>query len=403
MSSNEDLRTGIADVQDFATDWDLNDQNWTSNPYPIVEDLRARCPVAHTERFNEGVWMPLHYEDVVGIAHDVESFSSVHHGLRRGGTTERGLFPPINTDPPEHHDLRRVLLPFFGPKRIEAWRDHLTADCRTRVQAIVERGRGDAATDYSQHIPVGAIAAILGIDPEHGDRFRMWIEGILGVGANDADTLRSAMSEVRGYMAGVMRERRQNPGEDLVSHLVSIELDGRPLDDDTIERMLVLQLVAGIDTTWSSIGAALWHLAQHPDDRRRLVAEPSLIPTAVEELLRAYAPVNVMRRVLNDTEVRGVEFRQGDHVLMTYPIACRDPEVFERADEVVIDRAQNRHIAFGVGIHRCLGSNLARLEMTIAVETWLDAIPEYSLEPGAEVTWSTGQIRGPRNIPILVG
>ncbi|MFB0902729.1 MAG: cytochrome P450, partial [Acidimicrobiales bacterium] len=199
------------------------------------------------------------------------------------------------------------------------------------------------------------------------------------------------------------RERRQNPGEDLVSHLVSIELDGRPLDDDTIERMLVLQLVAGIDTTWSSIGAALWHLAQHPDDRRRLVAEPSLIPTAVEELLRAYAPVNVMRRVLNDTEVRGVEFRQGDHVLMTYPIACRDPEVFERADEVVIDRAQNRHIAFGVGIHRCLGSNLARLEMTIAVETWLDAIPEYTLEPGAEVTWSTGQIRGPRNIPILVG
>ena len=89
MSSNEDLRTGIADVQDFATDWDLNDQNWTSNPYPIVEDLRARCPIAHTERFNEGVWMPLHYEDVVGIAHDVESFSSVHHGLRRGGTTER--------------------------------------------------------------------------------------------------------------------------------------------------------------------------------------------------------------------------------------------------------------------------------------------------------------------------
>jgi len=402
MSYTDDVMAGIPPVADFATDWDLNDPGWTSNPYPIVEDLRARCPLAHTGRFNEGVWMPLHYEDVVDIAHDPATFSNVHQGLRRGGTTERGLLPPINTDPPDHHEVRRLLLPFFAPKRIEAWREHIAADCVARVQAIAEAGQGDAAVDYSQHIPVGAIATILGIDPDEGDQFRTWIDGIVGVGANDADALARSMQEVRAYMNSVMELRRRDPGDDLISHLVMAELDGAPLSDSMIERILVLQLVAGIDTTWSSIGAALWHLAEHPDDRRRLVVEPALIPTAVEEFLRAYAPVNVMRRVASDTTVRGVDLHAGDHVLMAFPNACRDPERFERADEVLIDRAKNRHVAFGAGIHRCLGSNLARLEMSVAISTWLTHIPEFSLAPGAQVSWSTGQIRGPRNIPIVV-
>ena len=263
-------------------------------------------------------------------------------------------------------------------------------------------GHGDAAVDYSQHIPVGAIAAILGIDPADGDKFRAWIFDLLAVGPSDGAVVLQAIIEVREYMAKVMAERRAVPGDDLISHLVTTEMGGEPLPDDLIERMLVLQLVAGIDTTWSSIGAALWHLANHDDDRRRLVAEPELLPTAMEEFLRAYAPVNVARRVTANTEVNGVEMKAGDHVMMTFPIGCRDPERFERADEVVIDRDENRHIAFGAGIHRCIGSNLARLEMEIALETWLRHIPEFSIARGAEVIWSTGQIRGPRSIPIVV-
>ena len=402
MTYTDDTASAIAPVDDFATDWDFNDPSWVNDPFPIWDDLRERCPVAHSTRFNEGAWLPLRYDDVVAIANDTETFSNVHHGIRRGGTVDRGYFPPINSDPPEHLEIRRTLLPFFAPRRVEQWREHIAADCEERVRVIVERGHGDAAVEYSQHIPVGAIAAILGIDPADGEQFRTWVRQILQIGLDDAAAMQRGVADIRDYMAQAMTERRESPGNDLISHLVTTEMEGEPLPDHLIERMLVLQLVAGIDTTWSSIGAALWHLAIHDDDRRRLVAEPELMPTAIEELLRAYAPVNVARRVTADAEVNGVAVHEGDHLMMAFPIACRDPQKFERADEVVLDRAENRHVAFGSGIHRCLGSNLARLEMELALETWLRHIPEYSIAPGADVSWSTGQIRGPRSIPIVI-
>ena len=163
---------------------------------------------------------------------------------------------------------------------------------------------------------------------------------------------------------------------------------------------LALILVAGIDTTWSGIGSAMWHLATNEADRRRLVAEPELIPTAIEELLRAYSPVTMARIAAADTEIAGCPVHEGDRVLLSFPAANRDPEAFERADEVVIDRELNRHVAFGVGIHRCAGSNLARMEMRVSVEEWLKRIPEFRLVDGAEVTWAGGQVRGPRSVPV---
>ena len=161
-----------------------------------------------------------------------------------------------------------------------------------------------------------------------------------------------------------------------------------------------LMLIAGIDTTWSSIGAALWHLAQHADDRRRLVAEPALIPIAVEEFLRAYSPVTMARIARHDTTIGEREVKEGERVLLSFPAANRDPSVFERADEVVIDREVNRHVAFGVGIHRCVGSNLARMEMQVAIEEFLAMIPEFELTDADAVTWAGGQVRGPRSLPV---
>jgi cytochrome P450 len=390
-------------VEDWLTDWDHHDPAWIDDPYPIWSTLREQCPLAHTERYNEGTWLPLRFEDLQRIAHDTDSFSSQHDGLTAGGTVDRVRFPPIHNDPPEHHGLRRAVLPFFAPKRIQEWEPILEKHCDDLMATIVAQGAGDAAVDYAQHIPVLAIAAILGVDPDDGDQFRAWIVDFIEVGARDNDVRVAATEELLAYMRRAMDRRRADPSNDLISHLLASEVDGERLDDDTIERMLMLQLVAGIDTTWSSIGAALWHLATNDTDRRRLVAEPELIPTAVEELLRAYAPVNVVRRVANQATVNGVTMEPGDSVLMTFPIACRDPEVFEQPDEVIIDRRNNRHPAFGLGIHRCLGSNLARLEMNVAVATWLRHAPEFSLADGAEVRWSEGQIRGPRTIPITIG
>jgi len=162
-----------------------------------------------------------------------------------------------------------------------------------------------------------------------------------------------------------------------------------------------LVLIAGVDTTWSAIGSSLWHLATHTEDRDRLVHDPAAMPMAIEELLRAYSPVTMARVVTEDVDFVGCPMRAGDKVLLNFPGANRDPEVFEDADRVVLDRELNRHVAFGSGIHRCAGSNLARMELRVALEEWLHRIPEFSLADGAEVTWAGGQIRGPRQLPVV--
>ncbi|MEO6628715.1 MAG: cytochrome P450, partial [Aquihabitans sp.] len=165
---------------------------------------------------------------------------------------------------------------------------------------------------------------------------------------------------------------------------------------------IALLLIAGIDTTWSAIGASLWHLAHHPEDRRRLIAEPELVPFAVEEFLRFYAPVTMARIAATDTEIGGCPVAERDWVLLSFPAANRDPEAFERADEFVIDRQRNRHLAFGLGIHRCLGSNLARMELRVAIEEWLKRVPDFELADPEAVRWSTGQVRGPRTLPLRI-
>ncbi|HEV7685352.1 MAG TPA: cytochrome P450, partial [Acidimicrobiia bacterium] len=178
------------------------------------------------------------------------------------------------------------------------------------------------------------------------------------------------------------------------------DLDGQPVDDNHAMSVCNLLLIAGIDTTWSSIGSALWHLATHPADRQRLLDEPELLPTAVEEFLRVYSPVTMGRLATEDVTVDGVTIPAGSRVLMNFPAANRDPGQFPDPDTVVIDRAHNRHVAFGIGIHRCAGSNLARMEMQVALAAFLERIPEFHLADVGPVTWAGGQVRGPRTLPL---
>jgi len=164
-------------------------------------------------------------------------------------------------------------------------------------------------------------------------------------------------------------------------------------------------VVAGVDTTWSAIGSGLWHFGQHPEEGARLVAvdnDEPLWTMASEEVLRFYAPVTMARKVIADTEVAGCPVHAGDQMLLTFPAANHDPEAFENPGEFQIDRAKNRHVAFGLGIHRCVGSNLARLELLVALQEWVRAFPNYSPDTSKETTWANGQIRGPRNVPVML-
>ena len=197
--------------------------------------------------------------------------------------------------------------------------------------------------------------------------------------------------------------RRKNPTNDLTTKLLNAKTDdGKPLEHRDIIGNLQLLLIAGIDTTWSAIGSSLWHLSQHPEQRAQLRARPELWPGAVEELLRAYAPVTMGRRALVETEISGCPVTEGRRVLLAFPAANRDPSVFENPDVVDFERSENRHVAFGAGIHRCAGSNIARMELRVALQTWMERFPDFELEAGRTTTWAGGQVRGPRSVPVLL-
>jgi cytochrome P450 len=301
---------------------------------------------------------------------------------------------------------RRILLPHFSPAATEKLTPHTEAICRRLVDEVAAEaaagdGVVDAAESYAQHIPVRVIAHQLGIPESDVPTFLDWAIRIFQSG--DPAVIRLATKEILAYFGEQVAMRRQERGDDLISALIDADLDGSPLTDKHILGTCFLLLMAGIDTTWSSIGAALWHLATYPEDRDRLLAEPDLRPMAIEEFLRAYAPVTMARVATADTEVGGCPVHAGDKVLLPFPAGNRDPEKFDRADEVVLDRERNRHFAFGIGIHRCLGSNLARMEMQVAIDTWLDRFPDFHLAPGTEVRWGGTQVRGPRELPVVLG
>ncbi len=388
-------------VEDWTIDFDHFDPQWTENPYPIWDDLRQRCPVATTQRFQDGGYFPTRFDDVHAIAYDAEHFSS-----RRIIVREQKLplmsAAPITSDPPEHTPARKLLLPAFAPKEIAKLEDRARQVCRALLDAIGDAASCDGAVDYAQHIPVRVIAHMLGVDENKGDLFRDWIYRTLIEGVRNPAVAMAAMQEQSAFFKEQLELRRKAPGDDLVSFLLRTEFEGKPLTEPHIIGTLRLILIAGIDTTWSGIGAAIWHLATHPEDRKRLVADPGLLPTAIEEFLRAYSPVTMAREVVKEKTLSGCPFKPGGQVLLSFPAANRDPAKFADADRVLIDRAENPHAAFGLGRHRCLGSNLARMEMTVAVEEWLARFPDFCETPGRKTTWSEGTVRGPRNMPITI-
>jgi cytochrome P450 len=401
--------TGKRPVHDWSTDFDHTDPQWVADPYPIWEGLRDSCPVAHSGRYG-GTWLPVTHADVSAIAYDTEHFTSrsvVVSELRPGDDelpAPIGVAPPITSDPPFHSAARRLLLPAFGPKKVAGYEPFTRELCRELLDTCEGRSEIDAAIDYAQHIPLRVIVKMLGFPQEDADIFRRFIHQVLEAVDLSAEERQALVDggELDEYINARIDEHLREPQDDLTSFLLDAELDGNKLHPDHVRGTMVLLMIAGIDTTWSAIGASLWHLAQHPEDRKRLATEPELMPTAVEEFLRVYAPVTMARLVAQDFEFDGCPFKEGDWVLLPFPAANRDPAVFPDADKVVLDRAENRHAAFGLGIHRCLGSNLARMELQVALEEWIARYPDFELTDASAVTWSAGQVRGPRTIPVRI-
>jgi cytochrome P450 len=391
-------------VTDWATDFDHAEPEYNANAHEVWAELRDRCPVAHTDRYN-GAWLPVTHELVSQIAYDTDHFTSrsvIVSPFRPLAQAPIGNAPPISSDPPFHHDARRILLPAFSPKVIAAWEKDIRELCRQLLRDMGDAPEIDAAVQYAQHIPVSVIALMLGFPTDDADIFRGFVHDILeGINVQPEQRMQ-AFERLDRYIDAQVQEHIARPRDDLTSFLLNATIYDQPLSHEHVRGSIVLLLLAGIDTTWSAIGSSLLHLATHADDRHRLADDPSLIPTAIEEFLRAYAPVTMARLVKEDVEFAGCPMKVDDWVLLPFPAANVDPAAFDRADEVLIDRAENRHLAFGLGIHRCLGSNLARLELKVAVEEFLAHFADFELAIDGEVEWSRGQIRGPRILPMRV-
>lgn len=393
-------------VESMLTDYDIFEPSFVANPYPGYSEIReSECPIARTERY-EGSWLPTRYEDVVALAQEYEIFTS--RGIlvmppppgQAEGAYGGVAAPPITSDPPDHHWHRRLILPVFAPQAVAKYEQSTRDLCNALIDEFIDKGTADAAADYAQHIPVRVISNMLGVPLDMEETFTGWVRGVLE-NMTDMELRKRSRLAIIEYFLAQVEDRKKYPREnDLISELMNTEVEGKKVPIEYVLGVCNLMLVAGIDTTWSAIGSVMWHMAQHPEHRKQLRENDDLWPTAIEELLRVYAPVTMARIVDRDIEFQGCPMKAGDRVLMAFPAANRDPRQFENPDEVILDREHNRHVAFGSGIHRCAGSNLARLEVRVALQTWLKRIPEFELVDPATVTWAGGQVHGPRSCMV---
>lgn len=309
---------------------------------------------------------------------------------------------PIQIDPPDHAPWRRLLAGYFSPRTTRSIEPKMRQRCVELIEGFREAGSCDFVRDFALRFPTSIFLEIVGLPIDQLDRFLAWEEVVLRPGPDgkrDTDASFGVMMEVMGLFQALIAERRANPdpeATDIISHAAFWEIDGEPIKDDDLLSCCLLLFLAGLDTVAMQLSMSMHHLATHPDDRRKVAAEPeSCGATAVEELMRLWAVPELARKVTRDTVFGGVALHKDDMVLLPLAAASRDTRYTERAREFVLDRTANAsHIAFGAGVHRCLGAHLARQELNVAIEEWHRRIPEYQLAESAPVMETFGSVHG---------
>ena len=350
-----------------------------------LDRLRARYPFFRSS-WAQGFWVLTRLESIRDAYQDPRTFSS--SAIVAYEPDPPYVWIPEQLDPPSHTKWRQLLAPRFSPGAVNRLEDKVRHRCIELIEPFAGRGHVDFLRDFARKYPTSIFMELMGLPTEEAAKFMKWEEEILHLPSDqDPDRARAyaAMNEVNGYFGDLIQARRREPRDDLVSEALTWRIDGEPIPTDELLSFCLLMFMAGLDTVTIQLSYSWWHLATHDDDRRRIVSEPSIIPSAIEELLRYYAFVAPGRKVTTDVEHHGCPMKKGDMVLLPLCAATRDPDAFVDADKVILDRQVNNHVAFGVGPHRCLGSHLARRELKVALEEWHRRIPEYRLPEGFEV------------------
>lgn len=311
---------------------------------------------------------------------------------------------PITMDPPEHTKYRRLLNTWFTPANARQMTSQIRARCVELIEGFQANGRCDFVPEFARLFPTTVFMKMMGLPVAEAPTFLGWIERMMHeTDATDPDS--KIRNETRvaviQYLMGLIAARKAKPEDDIVSYMIAADFEGRKLVDEELMGISFLLYMAGLDTVAGMLSYIFRHLAERADHRRFLREHPEKIPDAVEEFLRYYAIVITSRFVTRDVEFAGCPMRAGDRVVLATPAPSRDPEGFPNAEEFVIDRRENRHLAFGAGPHRCLGSHLARVELAVAIEEWLRRIPDYRIADGAKIVQHIGGVAGLDTLPLV--
>jgi cytochrome P450 PksS len=387
-----------------------------ANPYPFYARLRAEAPVYRTTLpTRESAWLITRYDDAVAILRDERFVKDTANALTPQQAARqpwfRKLFKPLqrnmlDQDPPDHTRLRALVSSAFTPRLVEQMRERVQRLTNELLDVVQGRGHMDLIRDYALPLPATVIAEILGVPAADRHKFHRWSDAITSAAVSTWGLLKavpSAWALVR-YLRKMIRQRRAAPRDDLLSALARAEEAGDRLSADELLAMAFLLLVAGHETTVNLIGNGMLALLEHPDQLAKLRDEPALIKPAVEELLRYASPAETAteRYAREEVTLAGVTIRRGDMVFVVLASANRDERQFADPDKLDITREPNRHLAFGLGTHFCLGASLARLEGQVAVSTLLRRIPDLRLGVAPErLRWRRGLIlRGLEALPV---
>ncbi|WP_458122743.1 cytochrome P450 family protein [Paenibacillus sp. Z3-2] len=379
--------------------------DFTRNPYPVYEKLRKEDPVFRV-MFPHGEfgWIITRYEDAVQVLKD-QRFSK--DMVRRYGPDNQSIFSNnmLFPDPPDHRRLRGLVQKAFTPKLVAEMRSHIQDIADDLLDNLPSQEKMNLIDDFAFPLPIIVISEILGVPYEDRDKFRMWSNTVIDAStAESAELFEQHAKEFTDYLTAWFEKVRKNPGTDLISQPVIAEESGQQLTEQELLGVVSLLIIAGHETTVNLIGNGILALLEHPEQRELLINQPELIHNAIEEMLRYNGPVefSTSRWALEDIEFRGQHIAQGELVIVALDSANRDEQQFKDADVFDITREKSSHLAFGKGIHLCLGAPLARLEGEIAVSTLLNRFPNMQLQADVnELEWRPGMIvRGVKEIPI---
>jgi hypothetical protein len=351
-------------------------QTSSPDPHPVYRALRDHEPLYHAEK--RKLWVLSRHADVRAAILDPKTFSSAKGVIPSGFVPEKPVL--ISSDPPYQTRLRKAVQRALTPRRASELEPLIRSFARRLLDGLPRGEEIDLVAAYTQPIPMYVMSELLGVPMEDRPTFQRWANAVVNTNVGSSSAIETAQRELYAYFARVVAERRANPREDLMSLLLSPTEDGDLLTEDEMLGFCFLLLLAGIETTTAALGNAVALLDRYRDDRKRLIEDPSQIPSAIEEVLRFDSPVQGLSRVLSrDVELHGRKLREGERVHMLFAAANRDERCFAEPDRFDTGRDPNPHLAFGFGVHFCLGASLARLELRIGLEELLARAPDYEV------------------------